>query len=170
MSLKSLGDLIDKYCDTKYERNFPQKSSNNEVFDFIKLIRKWDIIVGEHLAKSTSPLKIQNMTLVIITKHSAFAQQLKFMETEILKKVFANYPILEKSIKKISFKATQHFHEIQKDNLQKASVKEEVFNEKKHRFNPEFKKLEEQASKEVSHIEDPEAQKLLKDLIVQSRL
>lgn len=170
MSLKSLGDLIDKYCDNKYERNYPSRASNNEVFDFIKLIRNWEHIVGSNLSKATSPLKIQNKTLVIITKHSAFAQQLKFMEQDILKKIFLTYPILEKGISKIAFKASQHFHEVQKENMEKAQVSDKKFDEKQHQFNPDYQNLRRQAAEEVSHIEDSEAKQLLEKIIIQARL
>ena len=88
-------------------KNTAEKSNT---FDFLDLIEEWHLIIGENLSKVTSPLKIKNKQLTILTSHPAFSQQLAIMEKEIITKITSHFPSLSRSIKKIFFITnTEHF-------------------------------------------------------------
>ena len=52
-------------------------------FDFLELIKAWEEIIGKNFAKKTIPLKHKGETLTILTEHSSYSAQLKFLESAI---------------------------------------------------------------------------------------
>lgn len=48
------------------------------------LVRRWEDIIGPIYANQTEPFAIQDRTLVIITSHSAYKQEILFLKNRIL--------------------------------------------------------------------------------------
>jgi predicted nucleic acid-binding Zn ribbon protein len=66
-----------------------------------ELFVKWPEIVGELNAKNTQPENLANGKLTIRCKSTAWATELRLMQTQILEKISSSFPELE--IKSISF-------------------------------------------------------------------
>ena len=66
-----------------------------------ELFVRWPEIVGELNAKNTQPENLANCKLTIRCKSTAWATQLRLMQTQILEKISSSFPELE--IKSISF-------------------------------------------------------------------
>jgi len=66
-----------------------------------ELFVRWPEIVGEINAKNTQPENLANGKLTIRCKSTAWATELRLMQTQILEKVSSSFPELE--IKSISF-------------------------------------------------------------------
>ena len=56
----------------------------SDSFDFISLIKAWREIAGEKLSEHTIPLKNQNGTLIVLSNHSAFANELSFLYSNLI--------------------------------------------------------------------------------------
>ena len=83
-------------------------------FDFLDLIKKWPEIVGPKLAAVTSPLKMKQDSLFVITKHSSYSEALNW-ESEIIKTaIFKHFPNLKPIIKKLAFQTQENFFEQKK--------------------------------------------------------
>jgi predicted nucleic acid-binding Zn ribbon protein len=66
-----------------------------------ELFVRWPEIVGELNAKNTQPENLANGKLTVRCKSTAWATQLRLMQTQILEKILSSFPELE--IKSISF-------------------------------------------------------------------
>lgn len=66
-----------------------------------ELFVRWSEIVGDLNAQNTQPESLANGKLMVRCKSTAWATQLRLMQTQILDKINANFPELE--IKNISF-------------------------------------------------------------------
>ena len=77
--------------------------NESDIFDFLEMLGKWPEMIGEKMAKVTEPVKIKGKSLVVITAHSAFSQQLSLMKTEVLKKINKVYPQSIGKIKDLTF-------------------------------------------------------------------
>jgi predicted nucleic acid-binding Zn ribbon protein len=66
-----------------------------------ELFVKWPEIVGELNAKNTQPENLANGKLTVRCKSTAWATELRLMQTQILEKISSSFPELE--IKSISF-------------------------------------------------------------------
>ncbi len=60
-----------------------------------ELFNNWQAIVGEANAASTQPETLSNGTLTIRCKSTAWATQLRLMQTQILQQISAAYPDLK---------------------------------------------------------------------------
>lgn len=144
------------------------KNREQGSFEFIMLIQNWPAIAGDHLGRNTIPLKIQNGCLTLITKHSAYAQELQFMSEAIKEKIFTFYPDLRGTITKLYFKTDPSFF-TQKMDL---SSPEKVVpllekNKKFHEFSPHHQKLRSEAMEMFGSMEDPELREMLVSLHIQ---
>ena len=63
-----------------------------QTFDFLELVTKWPEIIGPALAKVTSPLKIKGDSLIIVSKHASYSQNISFLSEEIKQKIFDPRP------------------------------------------------------------------------------
>lgn len=170
--LKKLSQYID--FDTREGKSVSKKEMTtktkeiSEGFDFIGLIKSWKEIAGEKLSEHTIPLKNQNGTLLVLSNHSAFANELSFMELPLKKKIFAKFPELEKSILNIKFVVdSTHFS---KQYAQFAAPKEAVKKQNEnllHPFSPEFRKRKKEAEEMFAHIDDPEIKERMISLYIQ---
>ena len=143
-----------------------KKDSRQEVFDFIELSKQWPVIIGNTLGKVTSPQKVAGKTLVVLTSHPAFSQHLKMMEKKVLEKIFISFPHLKAKVKKLAFNTNTEF-------FQKKETKEKEKQTKKnnqlHRFDPKYKRLEEEAKTLLAEVSCEETREALISIFIQLR-
>lgn len=169
--LKKLSQFIqfDGPSQNSKRESTPKSQQLSESFDFISLIKAWKEIAGEKLSEHTIPLKNQNGTLVVLSNHSAFANELSYMEIPLKKKIFAKFPNLEKSILKIKFIVdSTHFN---KQYTQFAQPTEKLKKQNEnvlHKFSPEFIRLKKEADEMFRDIEDQDNKEKLISLYIQS--
>jgi hypothetical protein len=133
-------------------------------FDFLDLIRKWPEIVGEKLAAVTSPLKIKQDSLFVITKHSSYSQELSFSSEMIKKEVFKQFPNLKPIVKKLAFQTQENFFE-----QKLIKEKELALAPKLHPQSPKYKILKQEAEGLFSDVVDSELRDSLISLFIQSK-
>jgi mevalonate kinase len=169
--LKKLSQFIDFDNPSKEAKrsDTPKGKALTESFDFISLIKAWKEIAGDKLSEHTIPLKNQNGTLLVLSNHSAFANELSFMELPLKKKIFSKFPNLEKSILNIKFIVdSTHFS---KQYAQFALPTEKVKKQNEnllHPFSPEYRKLKKEAEQLFGDIEDAEIKEKMISLYLQS--
>ncbi len=141
----------------------------SESFDFISLIKAWKEIAGDKLSEHTIPLKNQNGTLVVLSNHSAFANELSYMEIPLKKKIFSKFPNLEKSIRNIKFIVDSTHFSKQYTQFAKPTEKLKKQNENiLHKYSPEFIRLKKEAEEMFRDIEDKDNKEKLISLYIQS--
>lgn len=142
----------------------------SDTFDFIALIERWPEIVGERMSKHTIPLKNQYGTLTVLTNHSAFSQQLGFMEDILKKKIFEVFPGLKTSIRKLNFRMdTTHFN-TQVERHRPEDVKETKREQNKiHPFSPEYRALKAKAQIYFADVEEDEVRDSLINIYIQGK-
>lgn len=153
-----------------------KKSPASDLFDFLKLIERWEDIVGPKLAKVTIPLKNQGHTLTILTNHSAYSQSLSYMEDTLKTKLFKVFPQLRTKVKKFNFQvSTAHFDATKADLEKRANLSKKPNIEQKQRTtlhpkNPIYKKLKLKAQEEFAHIEDDQLREQMISLYLQNEV
>ena len=160
---KSLKDIISNNPgqSSKVQRHY----KNQDSFDFFQLIKNWQDIVGEQLACHTYPMKIRNKSLIILTKHAIYSQELSFLSEDIKKKIFKKYPTLRTHIERLQYVASNTFFlELE----QKQEVKFEEEEEKRHRYDPQYREKLAQAQKKFADIEDEELREIIISLSLKS--
>ena len=146
-----------------------KQSDAADSFDFLSLIKGWRDIAGEKLSEHTIPLKNQNGTLVILSNHSAFANELSYMEILLKKKIFTQFPSLEKSIKNIKFIVdSTHFDKQYNQFIVPAQKIKKQNQNTLHQFSPEFIRLRKEAEEIFKDMEDEEVKKSMISLYIQS--
>ncbi len=168
--LKKLSQFID--FDSSAPRKNKQEQGKHaqiaESFDFIHLIKAWKEIAGDKLSEHTIPLKNQSGTLIILSNHSAFANELSFMDLLLKKKIFAKFPALEKSISTIKFIVDSTHFERQYSQFITPVQKAKGQMNQLHPHSPEFKKLKRDAEELFRDIEDKEIREKMISLYIQS--
>lgn len=138
-------------------------SRNSECFDFIYLINNWIDIVGELLGKNSIPQKLQKNTLIVITKHPIFNQELSMMSTEMIQKIEEKIPALKNRIKRIKFSNANYSADEFQDE---APQNKKESDPKVHKFSPEFRAKKARAQQLFADIEDEEIKELLSSLFM----
>lgn len=145
------------------------KNSLAESFDFLSLIKAWREIAGDKLSTHTIPLKNQNGTLIILSNHSAFANELSFMELPLKKKIFERFPSLEKSILSIKFIVdTTHFQTQYEQFIVPMEKIEKRNSTLLHPFSPEYRRLKKEGEEFFKDIDDSELKEKMVSLYIQS--
>ena len=163
--LKKLSQFIDtpNSGQNSYRKD---KAHLHESFDFLALIRAWKDIAGTKLAEHTIPLKNQNGTLIILSNHSAFANELSYMELQLKKNIIAKFPNLEKSILSIKFIVdSTHFTQ---QYSQFIAPLEKKKNQILHPYSPEFRKLKKEAEELFVDLDDIEIKERMISIYIQS--
>ena len=169
--LKKLAQFIDFDGPSQGPRREVTAKSQqlSESFDFISLIKAWKEIAGDKLSQHTIPLKNQNGTLVVLSNHSAFANELSYMELPLKKKIFGKFPNLEKSILNIKFIVdSTHFAKQYNQFIVPAEKIKKQNENLLHPFSPEFRRLKKEAEELFRDIEDLENKERLISLYIQS--
>jgi hypothetical protein len=135
-----------------------------QTFDFLELVKRWPEIIGENLSLVTSPLKIKGDSLIIISKHSSYSQNISFLSEEIKLKIFKSFPELRPIIKKLNFMTQESFfnEKTTPDEIKTQKVK-------LHPQDPKFKILKLEAERLFSDIEDTELKAMLISIFIQSK-
>lgn len=167
--LKKLSLFIESKDNTQNSFRKEQASSSKNVqdsFDFLALIRGWKDIAGVKLSEHTVPLKNQNGTLIILSNHSAIANELSYMELLLKKKIFEKFPAMEKQILSIKFIVdSTHFS---KQYEQFVAPLEQKKAQTLHPYSPEFRKLKKEAEELFADLGDPEIKEKMISLYIQS--
>jgi len=170
--LKKISQFIDSQGPTPSEKSAkstPQSKKIEDGFNFLNLIRSWKQIAGEKFAEHTIPLKNQNGTLVILSNHSVFANELSYHELLLKQKIFVLFPELEKSIKNIKFIVdSTHFDKQYEQFVTLPSKNKENIQQVFHKHSPEFKRLKKEADSMFAEIEDAELKEQMISLYIQS--
>ena len=166
--LKKLSNFIDStdYQGNKQPQGKKENAKLGDSFDFLALIRSWSEIAGAKLSEHTIPLKNQNGTLVILSNHSAIANELSYMELLLKKKIIQKFPNLEKSILSIKFIVDSTTFD--KHYQQFITPIKEKKNKELHPYSPEFRRLKKEAEEEFIDMTDLELKEKMISLYIQS--
>ena len=135
-----------------------------QTFDFLELVKKWPEIIGPSLANVTSPLKIKGDSLIIMSKHASYSQNISFLSEELKQKIFELFPALKPVIKKLNFQTQESFfNQKQVDEVQKPLPP------KLHPQDPRFKILKLEAERLFADVADEELKRILTSIYIQSR-
>lgn len=135
-----------------------------QTFDFLELIKKWPEIIGPALSQVTSPLKIKGDSLIIVSKHASYSQNISFLSEELKKKIFGLFPELKPVIKKLNFQTQEAFFNQKMEIEEKRAVIQKL-----HPQDPKFKILKAEADRLFGDVEDPELKDILTSIFIQSR-
>jgi predicted nucleic acid-binding Zn ribbon protein len=80
---RPLGELI---------REFASQDGISEKLRSYEVVGEWENIVGDVIGKNTEIIRIENGTLYVQAKNSAWRNELIFVKQTILKKIRQNYP------------------------------------------------------------------------------
>jgi hypothetical protein len=165
--LKKLSTFIDNKSNN-IQSNEYKNSKVSDSFDFLSLIRSWPEIAGAKLSEHTIPLKNQNGKLLILSNHSAFANELSFMELPLKKKIFDKFPGLSNSIFSLKFIVdTTHFQEHYKRFAMPEIESKQQYS--LHPHSPEFKNLKKEAQLFFEQIEDGELKEKMISIYIQTK-
>jgi hypothetical protein len=169
-TFKSLKDLLDTNYNIKppHARGNSKNHKTSEAFNFLSLIKEWPLIVGEKLAAKTVPLKNQRKTLVILSNHSAYSEQLSFMSDKIIEKINEHFPMLHGKIANIKYMTNPAHFKLQQEvatTLKDSDPKE--LSDLTHQFSPTDQALVKEAEVYFQDIEDEEVRKSLKSIFIQ---
>lgn len=158
------------------ELGAPKKSSvkktgikgRHQGFDFLNLIKDWEKIVGPKLAKTTIPLNNQYGNLVVLTNHPAISQTLSFLEEDIKKNIFKEFPSLNGKIKHIYYQTNSSFFEKKMDEAVKRGHLGKALEATLHPYSPKYIKLKEEAEEIFQEIDDTEIKDILISIYIQN--
>ena len=80
---RPLGELI---------KEFASRDGISERLRAYEIVGEWEKIVGDAIGRNTEILRIENGTLYVQAKSSAWRNELIFVKPAILKKIKENYP------------------------------------------------------------------------------
>ncbi len=164
---KSIGNLLGN---NRYASKSAKGSTAQELFNFLELVERWPEIVGERMSQFTVPLKNHYSVLTILTNHSAFSQQLGFMEEVLKKKIYEAFPDMEGKIKSIKFQTNSaHFEQQMKQKKTSIVKKEKAKQTTLHPYSPQYKKLKSEAEELLDSLEDEDVKNSLVSLYVQMK-
>lgn len=135
-----------------------------QTFDFLELVKKWPEIIGPGLSTVTSPLKIMGDSLIIVSKHGSYSQNISFLSEEIKQKIFVLFPALKPVIKKLNFQTQEAFFRqtvAQEEKKQQAP--------KFHPQDPKYRIAKAEAERIFADVQDAELRTILISIYVQSR-
>ncbi len=154
---------LDRFKEHDLKRD--EMKSFYQTFDFISLLKKWPDIVGPKMAKVTSPLKLRNDSLIVVTTHSTYSHELSYLSEDIKLAIFKALPELKPIIKKIVYE-TQENYFVQRD---KVAVEKAVEQKPKlHPQSPQYKLRKSEAERLFGNIEDPELRSLMISIFIQA--
>jgi hypothetical protein len=138
-----------------------------QTFDFINLIRRWPEIIGQGLAAVTSPLKIKGDTLIILSKHASYSQNISFLSEELKRKIFALFPELRPVVKRLNFVTQESYFKPRPAEAGPGAAKPAP--PKFHPQDPRYKVLKSEAEQLFADVPDPELKAVLTSIYIQTR-
>ncbi len=135
-----------------------------QTFDFLDLVKKWPDVIGPKLSNVTSPLKIKGDSLIILSKHGSYSQNISFLSEEIKEKIFVLFPALRPVIKRLNFQTQASFF-----NQQAVQEERKTPPPKLHPQDPRFKILKTEAERLFADVEDDELKRTLVSIFIQSK-
>ncbi len=187
LKIKALGEVLSQQGPWVPRRPKRSGRGGKASLDFLSLIQSWDKVVGQHLAERTVPLKLVRGTLTILAGHSAYSQQLSFMQEQIKQKIGECYPSLARKIERVSFQADTTYFEAQREDLRKAAAQRlapkvsgaeaakgnpgarpgQASHGSFHPYDPRYRRLRREAEREFVDIKDGELKESLVALYLQ---
>jgi Dna[CI] antecedent, DciA len=165
---KKLGSFFnDLSTSKKYSEKKPGPKGSHQGFDFLNLIRDWEKIVGSKLAKTTIPLNNQYGNLVVLTNHPAISQTLSFLEDDIKKNIFKEFPSLNGKINRIYYQTNSAFFEKKMEEAIKRGHLAKGNENALHPYSPKYIKLKGDAESIFRDIDDDEIKNILISLYIQ---
>ena len=152
----------------KSSQKRPNLRRQNQVFDFLDLIRDWEKIVGPKLAKTTIPLNNQYGNLMVLTNHPAISQTLSFLEENIKKNIFKEFPSLKGKINRIYYQTNSTFFEKKMEEVIKRGHSPKREDTSFHPYSPKYLKLKKEAENIFQEIDDNELKNLLISIYIQN--
>lgn len=146
---KNLKDIIDKQIGK--QKSFKSQKKAPEApnaFDFIELIKQWELVVGPMVHKHTRPLRLKKNKLIVVSDHPAFSHQLSFLKDDILKKIRAHFPALI-SLKEIQFETNAQMFQGQCKLVKPTAASIQSKKPDIHPLSPKYIEYKKQAVKAV---------------------
>ncbi len=138
-----------------------------QTFDFINLIKSWPDLIGPSLAAVTCPLKIKGDTLIILSKHASYSQNISFLSEELKRKIFILFPELRPVVKRLNFQTQENFFRPGGRTSEVAAGKPPA--PKFHPQDPRYKILKSEADRLFADVPDPELRAILTSIYIQSK-
>jgi hypothetical protein len=138
-----------------------------QTFDFINLIRSWPDLIGPALAAVTCPLKIKGDTLIILSKHASYSQNISFLSEEIKRKIFIQFPELRPVLKRLNFQTQENFFRPGTSTSEVTAEKPPA--PKYHPQDPRYKILKGEADRLFADVPDSELKEILTSIYLQSK-
>ena len=175
MSIKSISDILTSYDDSEEIYSTEQKykdkrrskgrySRDKSTFDFLYLVKNWEQIVGKMLSENTIPLRIRGSSLIIMTRHSIFSQELGLISQVIIDKIEKMYPMFKGKVKNIKFSHGKYTAD--EFNSTKDKIKNYKKEKKAHKFDPRAQQKRIKARQMFEDVEDDEMREILESLFV----
>ncbi len=176
--LKKIGQILNqRYTNTLPDKK-AYKSTHNKEFvskrpaeqgNFIELLLNWDQVAGEKLREVTLPQRIKNKTLTIVVSHPLYAQHLKLIEQDLIKKIEGIYPRFKNNIKELKFYYSEAAF-IESEEKVKQTLKYTKAKKVEYKFNKNDPKLEGKIAKanEIFSDIDDEFKEVMLSLYLQS--
>lgn len=79
-------------------------TGNMSIRDFLRLIEDWQQLLKGFISENTLPYRIKGKDLYVATLHPTLAQELTFMERDIMLKILKSYPEWSRKLGRIHFK------------------------------------------------------------------
>jgi hypothetical protein len=163
---KKLGSFFNDHNSSKNSKIKRQGlRGHNQIFDFLDLVRGWEKIVGPKLSKTTIPLKNQYGNLTVLTNEPAISHTLSFLEEDIKKNIFKEFPPLKGKVNRIFYQANSAFFE---KKLEEVLKREKIGKPFFHPYDPKHIKLKQEAENTFKDIKDGEVRNLLISLFIQN--
>lgn len=137
-----------------------------QTFDFIELVKKWPEIVGPKMAQVTSPLKLKQDSLFVITKHASYSHELSYLGEDIKREIFKALPNLRPILKKLVFQ-TQEAYFRPKEEVKGIGAADPV--PKLHPQSPQYKLLRAEAERLFQDVADEDLRSLMISIFMQSK-
>lgn len=143
------------------------QTGNMSIRDFLRLIENWQQLLKGFIAENTLPHRIKGRDLYVATLHPTLAQELTFMERDILIKILKNFPEWTNKLGRLhfkyypGFKIQEYMKSLKNGETQQPSKQVVVKN-----MTPDLSPLQKfQLKSSSQNIEDSEIKKLLDSLI-----
>ncbi len=138
-----------------------------QTFDFINLIKSWPELIGPGLAAVTCPLKMKGDTLIILSKHASYSQNISFLSEELKRKIFVLFPELRPVLKRLNFQTQESFFRPAVGTSEGPPTKSTA--PRFHPQDPRYKILKSEADRLFAEVADAELKAILTSIYIQSK-